>query len=110
MKTTILLTALILATSAQARLHTERRQTFNASILNFDAYRYAVDLDNTRHGTYAFGYRVGDRLKLRGSRLDYNGHVTVYQITRDVLHVRYDRPRSQRAEESLRLTIQRIGR
>lgn len=108
--TTLIILALALAISAQAKLSVTRHQTFRASILNFSATEYAVDLDNTRHGTHAYGYKVGDRLLLRGSRLDYNGRVVVYQITGDVLHVRYAKPRSQRAEESVRLTITKIGR
>lgn len=107
MKQLLILTALILATSAQAKLSVEHRRTFNASILQMDARRYAVDLENWRHGTHAYGYRVGDRLKLRGSRLDYNAHVVVEQVVRDILIVRYDRPRSGRAEEAVKLTITR---
>lgn len=110
MKTTLIILALALAISAEAKLSVTRHRTFNASILNFSATEYAVDLENWRHGTSSYGYRVGDRLLLRGSRLDYNGVVMVYQITGDVLHVRYATPRSQRAEEAVRLRITRLGR
>lgn len=108
MKTIILLTALLLVTSAQANMSVERHRTFNASILNFDAYRYAVDLENWRHGTQAYGYRVGDRLKLQGSQF-HDGHCVVYDITRDVLHVRFAKPRNQQAEPVVSLRITRIG-
>lgn len=110
MKRTLIILALGIALSAQAKLSRERRQVFNASILNFDAHRYAVDLENWRHGSHSYGYRVGDRLLLKGSQLDYNGVVTVYQINGDVLYVRYDRARSQRAEPALRLRVRRLGR
>lgn len=108
--TTLTILALALTLSAQAKLSVTRHRTFNASILNFGAREYAVDLENWRHGTNSYGYKVGDRLLLRGSRLDYNGKVTVYQITGDVLHVRYATARSQRAEERVRLRITRVGR
>lgn len=110
MRTLIITLALLGAIATHGKMHVDRTRTFNASILNFGPREYAVDLENWRHGTSAYGYRVGDRLLLKGSQLDYNGVVTVYAITGDVLHVRYKRARSQRAEEAVRLRIQRLGR
>jgi len=109
-KQPLTLLALILATSAHANMSAQRHQTFNASILNFSATEFAVDLENWRHGTHAYGYRVGDRLMLKGSRRGFNGRVTVYQITGDVLHVRYNRVPPNNVEEAVRLRITRIGR
>lgn len=110
MKTTLTILALALALSAQAKLSTSRQQTFNASILNFSATEYALDLENWRHGTSSYGYHVGDRLLLKGSQRGFNGIVTVYQITGDVLHVRYRRVPPHNVEEAVRLRITRIGR
>ena len=110
MKTTLIANALVLVTSASAKLHVERRATFNASFLQMDAHRYALDLDNKTHGTHAYGYRAGDRLLLRGSRQGFNGQVVVERTHGDVLYVRYSRARTQNHEVAVRLTIIKLGR
>lgn len=108
---TLTILALALAMSAQAQLTSRpRHQTFNASILNFSATEFALDLENWRHGTSSYGYRIGDRLHLKGSQRGFNGHVVVYQITGDVLHVRYRRVPPNNVEEAVRLRITRVGR
>lgn len=111
MKTTLTILALALAMSAQAKLTSRpRHQTFDASILNFSATEFALDLENWRHGASSYGYRVGDRLHLKGSQRGFNGTVVVYQITRDILHVRYNRVPTNSFEAAVRLRITMVGR
>lgn len=98
----------LLAVTVSAGISVKHR-AFNASILNMDARTYAVDLENWRHGTHAYGYRAGDVLILHGSRMGYNGRVVVQSVVRDILIVRFPGPRSQRAEPSVRLVIHRIS-
>lgn len=111
MKRLMILTALAMTLSAQATLTSRpRHQTFDASLLQISATEFALDLENWRHGTSSYGYRVGDRLHLKGSQRGFNGTVVVYAITRDVLHVRYSRVPPNNVEEAVRLRITRAGR